>query len=244
MNWYEDDELWQNFYHCMFDEESFDEAQKQIPLLLSLICHPVQSVLDLACGPGRHALALSQKGLQVTAVDSSAFLLSKAKGKVADSSTRFIQADMLDYKADKKFDLAINMFNSFGYFDSHEKNQAFIQQTYENLAETGTFLIDTVGKETLARSIEPVHLTEYSNGDIRIERPLLIDNLQIFSNEWLLIRKDKVFRRQYQHYVYTPMEITQMCLQAGFTNVEVFGSLAGDDYKLDSERLVVVAEKF
>ncbi|MCF6318880.1 MAG: class I SAM-dependent methyltransferase [Proteobacteria bacterium] len=246
MNWYEDDELWEKFYDWMFDEDSFQLAQQQIPQLLSLINHRIESVLDLGCGPGRHCLAFAKMGYTVTGVDMSQFLLSKAKSKSKEMSLEidFIQADMLDFKTDKKQDLIVNMFNSFGYFNTPEKNQQVINHAYNNLNKTGTFVIDTVGKETLARNIEPVHLSEYSNGDLRIERPLLIDNLQVFSNQWILISGDKAFKRSYQHYVYTPIELTNMCRQAGFDSIHIYGSLSGEAYDLDSDRLVVVAEKY
>lgn len=245
MNWYEDDKLWENFYDWMFDKDSFQQAQQQIPELLSLINHPIESILDLGCGPGRHCLALAQMGYAVTGVDMSQFLLSKAMAKSKEMSLKinFIQADMLDFKTDKKQDLIVNMFNSFGYFDTPEKNQQVINHAYNNLNKTGTFIIDTVGKETLARNIEPVHLSEYSNGDLRIERPLLIDDLQVFSNQWILVSGDEAFKRSYQHYVYTPVELTNMCRLAGFDSIQVYGSLCGGSYDLDSDRLVVVAEK-
>ena len=245
MAWYEDDKLWEMFYECMFDEESFIQAQEQIPELLSLVSTDVCRVLDLGCGPGRHCLALAKMGYEVTGVDTSAFLLSRAKEKALKSnlSVKFIRANMLDFKSDKKFDLIVNMFNSFGYFDTQEDNQMVLNTAYENLADKGTLLLDTVGKETLARTIQPVHLSEYENGDIRIERPVLIENMQIFSNQWMLIRGDKVFTRDYQHFVYTPMELSQMCYQAGFKQVDCYGSLQADTYDLASDRLVVVAQK-
>jgi SAM-dependent methyltransferase len=246
MNWYEDDELWSKFYDCMFDEDSFTLAQKQAAQLLSLVHHPVRSILDLGCGPGRHCLALAKLDYKVTGVDMSEFLLAKAKKKSKTSSLEitFISSDMLNFKSQIKYDLIINMFNSFGYFDTQEKNQQFINNSYNNLDKTGTFIIDTVGKETLARTIEPVHLSEYENGDIRIERPVLINNMQIFSNEWILISGNEAFKRNYQHFIYTPVELTTMCKKAGFNTVRIYGDLSGNDYDLESDRLVVIAEKY
>lgn len=245
MNWYEDDELWENFYDWMFDEDSFLLAQQQVPQLLSLVKHPVKSVLDLGCGPGRHCLAFAQMDFDVTGLDLSPFLLSKAKNKSKQMSLKinFIRDNMLNFEMQTKQDLIVNMFNSFGYFDTPEKNQQVIDNAFNNLNDLGTLVIDTVGKETLARNIQPVHLSEYSNGDLRIERPLLIDSMQIFSNEWILVSGEKVFKRSYQHYVYTPVELSQMCYEAGFDNVEIYGNLDGEDYHLESDRLVVVAEK-
>lgn len=244
MSWYEDDKLWETFYDCMFDEESFEYAQQQIPQILSFIDHEINDVLDLGCGPGRHCLALAKMGYNVTGIDCSDFLLSKARENIDNLSIDYIQTDMLDFIKQSSFDLIINMFNSFGYFDSQEKNQTLINNAFKNLKESGTFIIDTVGKETLARTIDPVHLSEYKNGDIRIERPLLIDDMQIFSNQWILIRGDKAFKRSYQHYVYTPIELTHMCINAGFSKVQCYGCLSGSDYDLESDRLVIVAEKY
>jgi len=246
MSWYEDDKLWEKFYDCMFDADSFALAQQQIPELLALINHSVNTVLDLGCGPGRHCLALAKMDYEVTGVDMSEYLLNQALKKSQEQSLniKFIQTDMLTYQSDRPHDVIINMFNSFGYFDSQKKNQTVLNNAYNNLAKKGSLVIDTVGKETLARNIEPVHLSEYANGDLRIERPLLIDNMQIFSNEWILISGNEVFRRSYQHYVYTPVEITTMCEQAGFNKVNIYGSLSGDEYDLESERMVVVEEKF
>ena len=245
MNWYEDDELWSQFYQQMFNSESFKQAQRQVPQIISLVNHSIDSILDLACGPGRHCLALNKMGFQIDGVDISAFLLEKANQAAKEQGLKinFIQEDMLKFTPTKKYDLIINMFNSFGYLDTQQKNQQVIDQAYKNLNTTGSLIIDTVGKETLARNIQAVHLTEYDNGDIRIERPVLIDNLQIFSNEWMLIKGDKVFRREYQHYIYTPLEISNMCTQAGFDNVRIYGSLCGEPYDLDSEQMVVIAEK-
>lgn len=246
MSWYEDEDLWEKFYRCMFDEASFKLAQEQVPQLLSLINHPVNSLLDLGCGPGRHCIALAKMGYDVSGVDMSQYLLAIAneKSKALSLQINYTQANMLDYQANEKLDLIINMFNSFGYFDTQEQNQLMINQVFNNLNQTGTFVIDTVGKETLARTIEPVHLSEYDNGDIRIERPLLIDDMKIFSNEWILISGDRVFKRSYQHYVYTPVELSGMCYKAGFDNVRIYGGLNGDEYNLESERLIIVADKY
>lgn len=246
MHWYKDEEIWKAFYDCMFDNESFNLAEIQTQQLLSLVGYQVGSVIDFACGPGRHCIPLAKMGYDTTGVDSSHYLLSRAEENVQNLGVpvNFHLQDMLEYKHPEKVDLIINMFNSFGYFENPEKNQQFVDNVYDNLNTEGTFIIDTVGKETLARIIEPVHLSEYDNGDLRIERPMLIDDMQVFSNEWILVKADDtVFRREYQHYVYTPVELSTMCYKSGFDEVEIYGSLEGDEYNLDSERLVIVARK-
>ena len=231
----------------MFDRGSFELAEQQVPQIASLVRHEVNSVLDLACGPGRHCLALAKMGYEVTGIDISEFLLKKAKQKSyeLELKVKFKQSDILEYENKNQFDLIVNMFNSFGYLDTQEKNQKVLNLCFENLKNQGTLIIDTIGKEPLARNLHPVHLAEFEDGSLKIERPYLSDDLQMFNNEWILIQKDdQVFRRKYQHFIYTATELKLMCQNAGFQSVEVFGSLLGEAYELDSEQLVVVAEKF
>ena len=104
-------------------------------------------------------------------------------------------------------------------------------------------MIDTFGKEQAAHAIEPVHCTEYDNGDLRFERPLLTENMSVYANEWILVRDNQAYRWEYEHFVYSANELTAMLKQAGFKTVEIYGSFDTDDYDLGAERLVAVARK-
>lgn len=245
MNWYQDESLWEVFYDCMFDQTSFALAKQQCPQILEMVGHPVNSMLDLACGPGRHLLGFAAFGIEVTGVDLSGYLLSHAANhfEQAQMAGTLVQCDMLSYEPKQKFDLITNLFTSFGYYPEAINNQKVLNQAYLWLNKGGSLVIDTFGKEQLAHTMEPVHLTEYDNGDLRIERPLLVDNMRVFANEWILIRGNEAFRREYQHYVYTAQEMETMLSLAGFQDIRIYGSFEGDEYDLSSERLIAVAQK-
>ncbi len=70
---------------------------------------PGDSVLDVACGTGRHAVELASRGYQVTGIDISAGMLAQAKAKAdaAGVSVEFIKGDATAFSFDKKFDAAI-----------------------------------------------------------------------------------------------------------------------------------------
>lgn len=237
--------MWEVFYDCMFDSESFDLASKQCQQILDLVNKPVHSVLDLACGPGRHLLGFAQLDLKVTGVDLSGFLLNQAANLIdyQHLSANLIHSDLLAYQPKQKFDLITNLFTSFGYYAKPADNQQVLNNAFHWLHDSGTLVIDTFGKEQAAHAIEPVHCTEYDNGDIRFERPLLTDNMSVYSNEWILVRNNQAFRWEYQHFVYSAHELTTMLKQAGFKQVEIYGSLDKQDYDLSAERLVAVARK-
>jgi ubiquinone/menaquinone biosynthesis C-methylase UbiE len=245
MPWYDNNEMWAVFYDCMFDAYSFDLAITQCEEILDLVEHPVKSVLDLACGPGRHVIGFSKLELDVTGVDLSGYLLNQAANLIDQQglSANLVHSDLLTYKPKSKFDLITNLFTSFGYYENPDDNQKVLDNAYQWLNKEGTLVIDTFGKEQVAHAIEPVHCTEYENGDVRFERPLLIDNMNVYANEWTLVKGNRAYRWEYEHFVYTPNELSSMLKQAGFNKIDIYGSLQKADYDLEAERLVAVARK-
>ena len=245
MHWFDNNDMWERFYDCMFDDDSFALADQQCQQILQLVPGPVDSVLDLACGPGRHVLGFARLGKKITGVDLSGYLLNRAANLIDQQqlTANLVHSDLLQYQPQRSFNLITNLFTSFGYYSEPADNQKVLENAHGWLNDGGHLIIDTFGKEQAAHAIEPVHCTEYDNGDLRFERPLLTDNMNVYSNEWILVRGDQAHRWEYQHFVYSANELTHMLKQAGFRHIQVFGSLAADDYDLAAERLVLVAQK-
>ncbi len=243
--WFKKDDMWRVFYDCMFDADQFKQAEKDSAAILQLVNIPVKSVLDLACGPGRHLLGFAQQGIQVTGVDLSGYLLNQAAAHIEATGldATLVQADLLNYQPKHSFDLITNLFSSFGYYDLPEENQRVLHLVYQWLNPGGCFVLDVFSKEQAAMHIEPVHCTEYDNGDVRFERPVLTDNWSVYSNEWILVKGRQAHRWQYQHYVYSATELSEMLQHAGFQQVEIYGSFSGNAYDMEAERLVVLAHK-
>ena len=121
--WFEDENFWEKLYPFMFPDEKFDIAEEQVEELLDLVAFEGSIVLDLACGPGRHSTALAKKGLQVTAVDLSSFLLEKGRARASAEKVEieWVREDMRQFARLEAFDLIINMFTAFGYFVKKRK---------------------------------------------------------------------------------------------------------------------------
>src|SRR5215813_249948 len=103
--WFEDESFWREMYHFIFSEERFRLAEEQIEKVLALVGYKEGAVLDLCCGPGRHSLALAKRGIQVTAVDRSEFLLHKAKEDAAklNLEIELLSDDMRRFVRDNSF---------------------------------------------------------------------------------------------------------------------------------------------
>ena len=245
MNWFEDEDSWREFFPVLFPVESFSQADEQVGQILALTKCEGQSVLDLCCGPGRHALAFARLGFNVTGVDLSPYLLARAQEQASrlGISIEWVTEDMRTFRRQKAFDLACNMTTSFGYFDDEAENLLVLRNVWESLKVGGIFVIDTVGKEICARKWQSVFCTDYPDGSVLLQRSHVRDDWCRIHNEWILLRKDRFHRFNYQHSIYAGLELKERLLAAGFEQVQLHGDLKGTSYGIDASRLVVVARK-
>ena len=121
-DWFEDEAFWDKLYPFLFTDRKLEAAEAEVESVLELAGIHQGDVLDLACGPGRHSVALAKKELRVTGVDLSSVLLRRARERgLADNvDVEWVQEDMRRFVRPESFDLAISLFTSFGYFESRD----------------------------------------------------------------------------------------------------------------------------
>ena len=243
--WFEDEEFWGKFYPSLFPDERFEIADEQVEKVLDLVVLGGSAVLDLACGPGRHSVALAKKGLRVTAVDLSAFLLEKARerARAASVEVEWVQEDMRRFVRPETYDLVINMFTAFGYFDDKEDDLKVLRNIHTSLRQDGVFVIDTLGKERLAKDFLSTTSTELEDGTIVVQRHEIFDDWTRVRNEWIVIEGDRATTFRFHHTIYSGQEMKDLLRQTGFGQVKLFGDFDGTEYGLDARRLVAAAWK-
>ncbi len=176
--WFEDEEFWTKLYPFMFRDERFEIADEQVQKLIDLVAFDGSTALDLACGPGRHSAALAKRGLQVTGVDLSSFLLGKAKelAGAEGAEVEWVREDMRHFVRPGAFDLVVNICTSFGYFDDKEDDLRVLRNVHASLRTGGVFVIDVMGKEWLAKRFLPTTSEELEDGTILVHRNQVIDD--------------------------------------------------------------------
>lgn len=114
-------------------------------------------VLDLACGRGRHAILLAEKGYDVTGTDLSPQNIRLAS-RHEKSNLSFYVHDMRDLFRINYFDIVLNLFTSFGYFEKESDDRKAIGSAAKALKKGGTFVLDflnaKVEKENLVEKEE------------------------------------------------------------------------------------------
>ena len=243
--WFDNDAFWRELYPVMFPERRFTDTPDQIEKVLSLT-RPIGKVaLDLCCGPGRCSIALAKRGFAVTGVDRTRFLMDKARAKarVAKVKVEWVEADMRDFVRPDCFDLALSMFTSFGYFDDKTEDMDVLRNVFASLRPAGVFLIDVMGKERLAKILQPTTSEVLPNGTMLLQRHEVFDDWTRIRNEWILLRKGKARSFKFHHTLYSGQELKDRLEQVGFADVKLYGTLAGEEYGPNAQRLIAVARK-
>jgi SAM-dependent methyltransferase len=244
-DWFENEELWRELFPFVFSEQRMQAANYEIEQILQLVAYNGLSVLDLCCGPGRHALILAQRGLQVTAVDRSPLLLDHAReqARKAEVDIEWVQEDMRDHLRPASYDLALNLFTSFGYFDDRADDQRVLANLHRSLRPGGTLLIEMASKEWIAGLEQYTTLERGTDGSVLIRHNDIVEDWSRVRNEWILIRDGKASTHVFHHNLYSGQDLKRSLRQAGFDNVRLFGDLDGHPFDRAARRLVAVATK-
>lgn len=245
MDWFQNEDFWRDFYGYMFSAERFAAAKEEVSRIIHLARCNGGRMLDLCCGPGRHSVEFTQHGFQVTGVDASPFLLDRAREHAAQAgaSIEWVQEDMRTFLRPAAFDLACNLFTSFGYFESDQDDLRVLKNLQQSLKETGVLVMDVISKEKVARNWQNVMCTELADGALMVQRPKVGKDWFRMSSEWILIKEGRSRSVTFEHNIYSGRELKDRLLAAGFQQVDLFGDLAGSPYGFDAARLVAVARK-
>jgi len=245
MDWFEDEEFWRQLYPYMFPAERMAAAIDQVGQLLALTGFNGRTVLDLCCGPGRHSVELARLGFAVTGVDRSPFLLDHARERASEAgvAVEWVMEDMRRFRRPAAFDLACNIFTSFGYFEAEDDDLRVLRNVHESLTDDGVFVMELIGKERLARTWKDSLCADYPDGATMVMRPRIRDDWTRVDNDWILIKDGRTRTFHFEHSLYSGRELKDRLRAAGFAEVQLYGNLEGAEYGLDAARLVAVARK-
>jgi SAM-dependent methyltransferase len=243
--WFEDESYWARMFPFMFPEASFAAAAENVPKIATLTKISGGRLLDLACGPGRYAIPFAKTGFSVTGVDRTRFLLDMARDRAsrAGATVEWLEQDMREFVRPAAFDLAINVFTSFGYFDDAAENRRVLENVYASLTPGGTFVFDHLGKEILAAKYQPTRSESLSDGTVLIHRTNIINEWSRIDSEWILLEGSRASNYRIRHWIYSGREIRELFESVGFSDISLHGDFEGTPYGPQAQRLIAIARK-
>jgi ubiquinone/menaquinone biosynthesis C-methylase UbiE len=218
-----------------------DDNAAAIWRLLEL--EPGSAVLDLACGHGRIANRLAERGAQVTGLDRSPGFLDQAR---ADARARgvtpnLVQGDMRSLPwPDATFDHVVSWFSSFGYFGDDE-NRTVLAEAHRVLRPGGRLLLENNNLvEVLPRWAQASVLER--DGDLAVDRAVFDPTTGRATTERLTIRGGEIRRATFSVRMFVAAELGDWLRAAGFRAVR-FTDHAGDPLTAGSRRMVTIATR-
>jgi len=225
------------YYHLLYKDRDDKDAQLFMKHLTNYLNLPENgTILDLACGKGRHAVYLNSLEYKVTGVDLSKNSIDYAT-QFENDSLRFNVHDMRTTYPER-FDAVFNLFTSFGYFEDENDNIKTLQAIQESLNKTGFGVIDFMNVDFIIENLVTEETKTVEQIDFHIKR-YLKNNFIHKEIRFTDNNEDFFFTEKVQ--AITLNDFKEYLQKANITLLDIFG-----DYKLNkfyfktSKRLILI----
>ncbi|WP_343669625.1 class I SAM-dependent methyltransferase [Chitinophaga sp.] len=240
--WFKD---WFNspYYYLLYNNRDNKEAASFIDKLLEYLQPPAgATMLDVACGRGRHSRYLADKGYFVTGIDLSINSINIAK-KLENDHLSFFQHDMrLPFRVNY-FDLVFNFFTSFGYFESQRENDNALRTLKNSLKGGGKLVLDYLNSTYVGQHLVGSEVKEKDDVVFDIQRELVDGH---FHKQINILDRARLQRASFTESVcaYTLADFEEMFARQGLQITEVFGDYHFNAFNEQlSPRLIIIATK-
>jgi SAM-dependent methyltransferase len=224
-------------YHALYPHRDDEDARRAIALIRRVVkWKSGDRILDLACGPGRHAAELARWGGQVVGFDLSRAMLRRARERSGGS---LVRGDMraLPFR-NGSFALAVNLFTSFGYFLDDEEHRRVVQQVVAALSPGGYFVLDYLNAAHVRRTLK---LTEQAKGrDVLVTRRIDAANRFVIKEIEL---RDEGRRFEERVRLFDADELAGLFTDAGLEVTARFGDYDGAPAGSDAPRMILVGTR-
>lgn len=225
------------YYHILYKNRNEEEAQGFMDNITQYLNMPENgTILDLACGKGRHSIYLNKLGYRVTGVDLSENSIGIAN-KSSNETLQFITHDMRE-KRNETYDAVFNLFTSFGYFDIYEDNIKTLKAIKDSINEFGFGVIDFFNSDFIIENLVAEETKEIDGITFNIKR--FVENKKIIK-EIRFEDKGESFYFTEKVSAFTLSDFEAMMEEAGIYLLDIFGDYKlRKFYKTQSERLIMI----
>ncbi len=204
-------------------------------------------ILDVPCGDGRISFGLLQRGYEVTGIDISPSYIRIASERAKNNpKAKFLVGDMREMNLGEKFDVVINWFSSFGYFDDIT-NQKVLESFIDHLRDDGILILDILNKDYYIQKMavviyewHPEILVRTKNGNFSLRY-----SFDPYTSRLTIKVKGENLSEPiyYSMRLYQLHELIKMLENRGMEVLEVYRDYSGSKYQLFSPRIIIVARK-
>jgi len=231
------------FFHQFRSSQAEKDAEAFVSQLINRL-HPAHGcrVLDSACGQGHYTRQLASLGFETTGVDASASNIELAKKTGEDNPAFYVHDLRLPFWGNY-FQLALNLFEGFGYYRTRRENDNAIRTVASGLQKDGLFVIDYPNTHYMASQLPEQE--SHRSGDTFYQVQNFQNETHFYKN--ILVTDPslgKPLEFSFERAKLSLGDFTDMFSFQGMQVQEVFGDYQLAPYHLnETPRLIVVAKK-
>lgn len=229
-----------SFYHDLYAKRNDEEAQSFIDTLSVFFkWNQDVEILDACCGSGRHALYLESKGLQVFGLDLSENNIRQAQS-LSLHPERWSIADVRYFELPSSVDYALNLFTSFGYFETDEDHIAMLRNINRNLKERGYLVLDFFNVDRVMASLKDEETVQGVLADYHLTRRIqsnrIIKQIKFVADDVEHVHEERVM-------AYSSDDIIKLLSLSGFQVMATWGDYHGAPMSVNAPRCIFIAQK-
>lgn len=227
-------------YLKLYPHRDDEDAAYAVALIADHVVFDGSTVLDLACGPGRHAVLLRDLGATVVGFDLSLPLLSRAKHR-STTPMLVVRGDMRRLPfAQETFDVVVNLFTSFGYFADDRQHELVLVDVATVLKRGGIFVFDFFNSTDLRESLIEHEERAIGGQRVAIDRRITEDG-RFVVKEMHLVDDGRSFVERVR--LFHEGELEDLMERAGLVVRSRFGDYDGSALRPNSPRILLIVER-
>ncbi len=206
---------------------------------------PEARVLDLMCGYGRHAFALAEKGIEVTAVDNLPSYIDEIKAKATETGlpVKTVLSGALDFTTDEQFDLVLCMGNSINFFNETD-TERLLANISGMLKKGGSLLINSWSlAEIVFKNFRENGWSTINGMKFLTSSKILFHPTRMEFESTIIAPDGSEEVKQGTDYIFSINEMDKMMLKAGLRIKEIYSIPGRKKFMVGEPRAYIVAER-
>lgn len=237
-------------YDILMEDIPYDKWAKFIDEIIKQKNKKAKDLLDLGCGTGNISIFLTAFGYNLTGIDLSKEMLSKAKTKYEQSDLQAVleECDIREIDYEDQFDAIICTFDTLNYFTETQEFKDVLKRCFKALKKDGVLIFDLNSKNKFEKILGQEIYT-YNTSDL----------VYIWENDYdessgimeidisFFIKKDDGRYERFNEYhvqkYYSIEKVMGILEEIGFEEREVYHDLFFEYPTKDSIKNFFIAQK-
>lgn len=221
-------ELYSTYYDLLYKDKNYNSESKYISDCIKKHSPFARSILEFGSGTGGHGIILQKMGFEIYGLERSKKMVDEARILGYDCE----QADIINFKIDRKFDTVISLFHVISYINDNISLMKVFRNAYTHLNAGGLFIFDVWYSPAVYHQKPETRIKRAENEEISIIRmaePEFHINKNVVDVNYTIVVKEKRTHKYSEFKEKHPMR------HFSIPEVELLAKLTGFEFLLAEE---------